>query len=149
MVSHLQRIELIFVRPFEALSKLSPGIGELLAGPVLFPRFESVTEEVPVSRIVEHLQIQHKLENAVRKSDHRSFTILGDFGRNEYSAVLDGYVPQPYECHFLRPDEAIVQYVASQQEIPVIGLEMAPESQHLVLRNYSAVLLVFLLSLNH
>lgn len=62
--------------PSELLAQLRPCIGELLDAPVLLSRPEVVTEKIPVRRAAQDSQFHHKLQHAIRLSDHTVLSYL-------------------------------------------------------------------------
>jgi len=89
----------------------------------------------------EDLQLYHQLHHHIREGDRAILPILRAVVRDEDGASLDGDVLELDVAHLIGPDEAVVQDVAGQQEMPVILPAVFLQIHHGLRRNDGAILL--------
>ena len=133
----LEAVEFPLVRESQSFPDIvAPVVGELLRRVPFRAWPELVAEEIVRVRMSEDLQVNHELYHHIRESHRPILPIFRAVVRDEYGASLDGYVLELDVGHLIGPDEAVVQDVACQQEVPILLQTEFLQPEHGLLRYY-------------
>ncbi len=91
-----QTVELILLRKAYGITHLAPTLLATDYKPLSFTRFQTLSENVAMARMLEDLQFYHQLQDFIIKGNHSVLAVLTDGRTDKDSLILDRYISDLY-----------------------------------------------------